>query len=343
MVRDILNHLLEADDEGFKEVYAPGYEEYSLQQIRAAAPEFFSRKNARTFGSRKVYKYKGNYVVIQNVKKVPGHGMFSLPEIRRTWVIYQWKRTEDTPKGDLFYVAHADDLEDAKAMIKRQDFRPHMARLRQELGLGEAEDFKELFHPEVHEIQVQGKEWWRRGAGGMYHTAKIWVNGKLVHVLPENGGTNDAYLYNAFRWLQDNGYVTMERNEAPTSYCRRMGINLIKGVTEVRRERDLDRPMGEAQEDEETPKYFAVPPPAWSYHLESDDLGYWQATLLHRKFGNTKRQGGFIESRNKKEVVASAEKAIERFNELEREVPWDGKRVVWYWYREHRPGTDYGS
>jgi hypothetical protein len=243
VVRDILNYLLEAEDEGFKEVYAPADEEYSLQQIRAAAPEFFSRKNARTFGSRKVYKYRGNYVVIQNVKKVPGHGMFSLPEIRRTFVIYQWKRTQDTPKGDLFYVAHADDLEEAKAMIKFQDFRPRMARLRQELGLGEAEQFKELFHPEVSEIQVQGKEWWWRGAGGTYQTARIWVNGELVHVLPEDGGSNDAYLYRAFRWLEDNGYIAMDRNEAPTSYCRRMGINLIKGVTYVQRERDLDRPL----------------------------------------------------------------------------------------------------
>lgn len=108
--------------------------EFSLSQIRAAQPKFFSRSSMRFHGTRKVYKYKGNYVVLHNRKESHrGFGQYSTDE---NWPIYQWKTTPDSPEGDLFFKAHAKDLDDAKEMIKTGDFRSR----RQRLGLPESED-----------------------------------------------------------------------------------------------------------------------------------------------------------------------------------------------------------
>ncbi len=250
MVREILTHLLEAEpDDNFKEVYHPA-EELSLEEIRAATPGFFSAHNTRLYGTKKVYKYPGNYVVLKNVKRKPGHYMFSSPSVETTFIIYQFRRTEDYPKGDCYYVSNAKDLADAKEQIKSQDFRPWHERLMQRMQ--EGDEFKDIYAPQpgdIKEIAVAIKTWWRRGYGGEYHTARVYVNGELVTVRPENGGSDNVALYDAFGWLRDKGYCgDMARNESPRSYCERHGIKLEVSTQEVRRERDLDRPVAEAEE-----------------------------------------------------------------------------------------------
>lgn len=145
MVRDILRFVLEADeDESYKDVFAPEDREYSLEEIRERCPKFFGRENNRFFGTKKRYKYPGNYVVLKNIRTMPGHGVFGMPRRETSWVIYKFKRTQDTPNGDLFFVAHARDLSDARWMIKHQDFRDWKHRA---AGLAEAdeEEFKDLY------------------------------------------------------------------------------------------------------------------------------------------------------------------------------------------------------
>lgn len=132
------------EDEDFgaeeaKEVHDPDNPEYTLAEIKQRAGSFFSRRNNRFHGTIKVYKYPGNFIVLKN---------------KTSWPIYRWKRTYDRPDGDLFFVGHADDLDDAKRMIKTGDFRSRKERLRADMPrFNEALEDDEDFDPK----EVYGK------------------------------------------------------------------------------------------------------------------------------------------------------------------------------------------
>lgn len=90
----------------------------------------------------------------------------------------------------------------------------------------------------VKKIEVQGRNWWRRGAGGNYFKAYIYVNDQLVHVTPEQGGGSEMYLTAARDWLHKNGYIDTDRR-TPLWQLREKGIEFVYGAVDVRRERDL--------------------------------------------------------------------------------------------------------
>jgi hypothetical protein len=146
VIKEILGFLLNeapADDDPqtYKEVYAPGDREYTLNEIKAIEPLFFNRKTMRFHGTKKIHKY-GNFLVLHNVKFMGGHafgvGNWTLDQ----YVIYEFTRTSNTPQGLLLHKGSTKELSDAKQMIKSKDFRSR----RQRLGLPEAEeDFKELY------------------------------------------------------------------------------------------------------------------------------------------------------------------------------------------------------
>lgn len=96
----------------------------------------------------------------------------------------------------------------------------------------------------IETIEVQGRRWFRRGAGGTYNTASIYVNDQKVHDLDMQYGYGDHYLWRAFDWLENNGYFVRERYgnsgmEAPWMVAQRMGFKLLNYVTDVKRQRDL--------------------------------------------------------------------------------------------------------
>lgn len=91
----------------------------------------------------------------------------------------------------------------------------------------------------IHKLEIEGRRWWRRGAGGTYCTARIYINDKLVHTTPVNGGSGDMYLTRAKDWLIHNGYIDLDHRE-PIWYLRdKQGINLLYHAYDVSRERDL--------------------------------------------------------------------------------------------------------
>ena len=91
----------------------------------------------------------------------------------------------------------------------------------------------------VKKIEIYGRRWFRRGPGGVYCKAYIYINDKLVHVTSEEYGYGDHYLTLAKNWLMRNGYVELEENE-PFWFVRdKYGIDLRYSVIDVRRERDL--------------------------------------------------------------------------------------------------------
>lgn len=68
----IVRILLEADDLDPSELTASlePNKQFSLSEIRALVPEFFSRANSKIFGTRKVWlRQPGNHIVLQNTKR----------------------------------------------------------------------------------------------------------------------------------------------------------------------------------------------------------------------------------------------------------------------------------
>lgn len=138
---------------------------------------------------------------------------------------------------------------------------PEMARIRKRVGKAKADRLAQdpatqaLDNPEMmvkHEVAkrsepikklaVYGRRWYRRGAGGVYCKAYIYINDKLVHVTPEQYGYGDHYLTLAKDWLKRNGYLEglLDDDREPLWYLRdKHGIELFYTVTDVKRERDL--------------------------------------------------------------------------------------------------------
>ena len=119
---DYRNRALQESDGDFdvKEVAWGGEPVASLEDMKAAEPEFFSRKNNKWFGTKKIYKY-GNYLVLKNVRRTHGH--FGEMSTWTQYVIYEFVKTEQTPQGLMLHRQSANSLENAKSMIKRKDFR----------------------------------------------------------------------------------------------------------------------------------------------------------------------------------------------------------------------------
>ena len=91
-------------------------------------------------------------------------------------------------------------------------------------------------------IDIIGKLWWRRGYGGTYHTAHIYVDGQKVHVTPEMGGGGNQYLEAATQWLEDEGYIPTRpsRREPGWAWIRdTLNIPLNYYSEDVKRRRDL--------------------------------------------------------------------------------------------------------
>ena len=94
----------------------------------------------------------------------------------------------------------------------------------------------------IKKLEVRGRRWYRRGAGGIYCKAYIYINDKLVHVTPEQYGYGDHYLTLAKDWLRREGYLEglLDDERDPLWHLRdKHKIDLQYGVTDVARERDL--------------------------------------------------------------------------------------------------------
>lgn len=114
------------------------------------------------------------------------------------------------------------------------------------LGVDDPDDPETVIRQEVarraepiKELTIHGRRWFRRGPGTTYHSAQIFINGKLVHEIPYAYGYSDDYLWNAFRWLEKNGYIEKTENEPPWVTAEREGFKLNYDVIDVPRKRDL--------------------------------------------------------------------------------------------------------
>ena len=160
-----------------------------------------------------------------------------------------------------------DRFEHAQAIVNKllEVDDPEMARIRKRVTkaqrerqaaelaanpeVQQADDPSEFLQREVErrsepikKLEIRGRRWYRRGAGGVYCKAYIYINDKLVHVTGEQYGYGDHYLTLAKDWLTRNGYLEglLDDERDPIWYLRdKHGIDLQYGVTDVPRERDL--------------------------------------------------------------------------------------------------------
>ncbi len=88
-------------------------------------------------------------------------------------------------------------------------------------------------------IHIEGRRWFQRTYGNIYHTVRIYKDGEQIASLPEELGYGDRYLQRAFAWLADNGYPDLKgRSVCATLYLRET-LHGTHSVIDVQRERDL--------------------------------------------------------------------------------------------------------
>lgn len=86
-------------------------------------------------------------------------------------------------------------------------------------------------------LHIEGRRWWRRGAGGTYCKVRVWMDGELVWTSAEFGGYGDHYLTVALDWLCKEGLIP-EKHDQGTRYVREE-LNGTYSVVDVAREKDL--------------------------------------------------------------------------------------------------------
>ena len=96
----------------------------------------------------------------------------------------------------------------------------------------------------MQNITIIGRRWFQRSYGNTYNTVRILVDGKTVANLPEEYGYGDYYYQRASEWLNDNGYVSLQRESngslEPLHVLRDQGkIALEYWADDVAREKDL--------------------------------------------------------------------------------------------------------
>lgn len=96
----------------------------------------------------------------------------------------------------------------------------------------------------MNNITILGRRWFQRTYGNTYFTAKIYIDGELVHEIPKSYGYGDYYVQAAGEWLHDNGYTNQKAQvnggyEPLWSYCSQNGIAFTYQATDVARKKDL--------------------------------------------------------------------------------------------------------
>jgi hypothetical protein len=101
------------------------------------------------------------------------------------------------------------------------------------------------FPDDTHEVcarpcslHIEGRRWFRRGPGGTYHTARIFLDGHHVHTTSIQGGSGDQFLQSAAAWLGRNGFPQLIDVPFGTRMLRE-DLGGTYSVVDVSRERDL--------------------------------------------------------------------------------------------------------
>jgi len=59
-------------------------------------------------------------------------------------------------------------------------------------------------------LHIEGRRWFQRTYGNTYHSVRIYIDGKLIVVLPFEYGYGEQFLQTAIDWLKANGHVPQD-------------------------------------------------------------------------------------------------------------------------------------
>lgn len=68
---------------------------------------------------------------------------------------------------------------------------------------------------------IEGREWFDKTYGNSYFSARIWVDGEIVGVLPFQYGYGHQYEYEAQKWLFSEGYLPQENKYKHLTFIAR--------------------------------------------------------------------------------------------------------------------------
>jgi hypothetical protein len=79
---------------------------------------------------------------------------------------------------------------------------------------------------------IEGREWHDKTYGNSYFSARIWIDGEIVGVLPFQYGYGDHYKSVAQRWLTEQGYLPAS-NRGIWAFAEEFGFDYytVKSVT----------------------------------------------------------------------------------------------------------------
>lgn len=74
---------------------------------------------------------------------------------------------------------------------------------------------------------IEGREWFDKVNGNSYFSARVWVDGEIVGVLPFQYGYGNQYEYEAQKWLLSEGYLPQEgKSNGLWTIARELGFDL---------------------------------------------------------------------------------------------------------------------
>lgn len=85
---------------------------------------------------------------------------------------------------------------------------------------------------------IEGREWFDKTGGNSYFSARVWVDGEVVGVLPFQYGYGNSYEYEAQKWLLSEGYLPQEGKNyySLSTITRNLGLDYyaVKSFTNKR-------------------------------------------------------------------------------------------------------------
>lgn len=79
-------------------------------------------------------------------------------------------------------------------------------------------------------VFIEGREWTDKTYGNTYFSARVWVDGNIVAVLPFQYGYGDMFLFEAASVLKDMGYLENDET-ALWNIARDMGFDLYRTLS----------------------------------------------------------------------------------------------------------------
>ena len=89
---------------------------------------------------------------------------------------------------------------------------------------------------EIRSLFVECREWFDKVNGNSYFSARIWINGGQVAILPFSYGYGDFYIYEAQKKLLELGYLPQEnKNNSLFTISQLMGFDFYSSKTTTKK------------------------------------------------------------------------------------------------------------